>query len=282
VGVKLFDRKFGRETASELPAAPGIYLFRDEEGAVLYVGKAVNLRRRLAGYRNASRRKAHRKMRILVRTAASLEVRVHPSERDALLEENRLIQALRPPFNVDGAYSFLYPAIGLSAHDGQDLLGFTTDLSAWSDLDFAWYGTFRSRPRAKEAFDVLVEVLSLLAHREPRSRLPRAARPRGSRLVGFRQMSPELRRHLGAYLGGHSSDALVHFAHALLEKPRARRESERVEELLKTLSAFFDSDLRKLRDALSAAGVDGSFIAQEERDPLFIRTARRDADRQAR
>jgi excinuclease UvrABC nuclease subunit len=47
---------------------------------VLYAGKAKDLRRRLAGYRNASRRKAHRKMRTLVRLAASLEIRSQESE----------------------------------------------------------------------------------------------------------------------------------------------------------------------------------------------------------
>ena len=77
-----------------------MYLFADATGRVLYVGKAKDLRRRLAGYRNASRRKAHRKMRTLVRAAASLEVRPQLSETQALLLENELIRTLRPPYNV--------------------------------------------------------------------------------------------------------------------------------------------------------------------------------------
>ena len=67
MGVRRFDRKFGKDFLGNLPAAPGVYLFRDEREEVLYVGKAKDIRRRLSAYRNATRRKPHRKMRTLVR-----------------------------------------------------------------------------------------------------------------------------------------------------------------------------------------------------------------------
>ena len=75
MGRRAFDRKFGSALVETLPTGPGIYLFRDAERGVLYVGKAKNVRRRLQNYRNASRRRVHRKMRTLVREASSLEVR---------------------------------------------------------------------------------------------------------------------------------------------------------------------------------------------------------------
>src|SRR5215510_14757972 len=139
----LFDRKFGAELLRELPREPGVYLFRDAEGRVLYAGKARDLRRRLAGYRNASRRKAHRKMRTLVREAASLEVRPQKSEKRALLLENELIRTLRPRYNVDGAYAFLYPALGVGRDAGRVLLAFTSPPDACSQLDLRWHGCFR-------------------------------------------------------------------------------------------------------------------------------------------
>lgn len=135
MGVRLFDRKFGAERLREVPREPGVYLFRDAAGEVLYAGKARDLRRRLAGYRNASRRKAHRKMRTLVRLAASLEVRPQEGETQALLLENELIRTLRPPYNVDGAFSFLYPALGVGRHEGRVLLAFTSTPEEWSGLD---------------------------------------------------------------------------------------------------------------------------------------------------
>ena len=154
--MRRFDRKFGVDFLRELPETPGVYLFKDEAGAVLYAGKARNLRRRLAGYRNASRRKAHRKMRTLVREAHSLEVRLQQSEADALLLENELIRTLRPPYNVDGAYDFLYPSIGTGRHEGRLLLCFTSRPESFDRLPLRWHGCFRSRLRALDAFLFLV------------------------------------------------------------------------------------------------------------------------------
>jgi excinuclease ABC subunit C len=273
VSVTLFDRKFGGTFAGGGLAAPGVYLFRDEAGRVLYVGKAGHLRRRLARYRHATRRRVHRKMRLLVRRAASLEVQPLATERDALLRENELIRSLRPPFNVDGAYSFLYPAIGTCARAGHQLFCFTTTPGAWSAFDFQWYGTFRSRPRAKAAFDGLVELLGYIAHREPRSRVPEHRPIRGSRLVAFRRLDRDVSARLTAFLAGETKEALGFIACALVEKPRARRDAARVQECLECLSAFYDTDLHRLRGALGAAGIPGTFIAQDERDSLFISTA---------
>lgn len=270
MGAKAFDRKFGADWLRELPAAPGVYLFRDERGEVLYAGKAKDVRRRLQGYRNATRRKAHRKMRALVREASSLEVRLQPSERDALLVENELIRTLRPPYNVDGAFSFLYPAIGVGWREHQALVAFTTRPDDWRELGLHWYGTFRSRRRALAAFDALAGLLAFLAHPEPRSRLPRVSRPRGSRLVAFRRLDAGLFEKVGELLAGESPAAVEELSLRLLESASARREAERVEADLRRVAAFYRSDLAKLREALRAAGRSGSFVPQSERDALFL------------
>jgi excinuclease ABC subunit C len=107
MGLRSFDKKFGVGFLQELPETPAVYLFKDETGEVLYAGKAKNIRRRLSSYRSASRRKAHRKMRELVRVSDSIEVRLLESEGDALLAENQLIRELRPRYNVEGAFDFL-------------------------------------------------------------------------------------------------------------------------------------------------------------------------------
>jgi excinuclease ABC subunit C len=268
--VTPFDRKFGADWMRQLPAAPGVYLFRNQRGDVLYAGKAKDLRRRLQGYRNATRRRAHRKMRSLVREASSIEVRLQPSEREALLVENELIRTLRPRYNVDGAFSFLYPAIGVGRREHQALLGFTTSPDAWRPLELRWHGSFRSRRRARDAFDALVRLLAFVAHPEPRSRLPRVRRSRGSRLVAFRQLDPDLLDAIGRLLAGESAAALEALSLRLLEKASARHEAERVGADLRRVAAFYRSDFCRLRDVLRAAGRDGHFVPQEERDALFL------------
>jgi excinuclease ABC subunit C len=269
VGLKRFDRKFGAELVRDLPAAPAVYLFNDEEGGVLYAGKAKNIRRRLQTYRNATRRKAHRKMRTLVREASSLEIRLQPTERDALLAENELIRTLRPPYNVEGAYTFLYPAIGAAVRGHQSLLCVTTRVEAFHGSGFRWHGTFRSRLRTREAFDALASILGQLGHREPRSRLPELPRVRGSRVVAFRRVE-SLMPAVGRLLAGESSVVLRELALRLLEKPDARQDASQVGEDLRCLDAFFEGHTRPLRDALRSAGRSGPFVPQEERDALFI------------
>lgn len=268
--MNLFDRKFGADLLSDLPDTPAVYLFKDAHDEVIYVGKAKRIRRRLSNYRNASRRKVHRKMRMIVREAVSLEIRPQPSERDALLLENRLIRELQPLFNEDGTYTFLYPAIGVAISEKQLILCFTTDIKAWKDLDLAWYGVFRSRVRARKAFEALGALLVLAGHREPKKYLPPHPAIRGSRLVGFRRLSPDIGTAVKRFLAGDDRTSLTPLVEHLLDKPQARHDAAQVQAHLKVLSHFHRTDLVPLNTALKSAGKTGHFVGQENRDALFI------------
>ena len=269
MGSSLFDRKFGAERLRELPRGPGVYLFRDAEGCVLYAGKAKDLRRRLSGYRNASRRKAHRKMRALVREAASLEVRPHESEMQALLHENELIRTLRPRFNVDGAFAFLYPAIGVGRDYGRVLLAFTSTPEAWDSVALRWHGCFRSRVRTRAAFDALVALLGRVGHREPVSRLPEVPLRRGARLEAFRRLSSEVTAAADAFLAAGSTELLALLSERLVETSSARRDAVVVGRQLRTLDDFARTELAALHRALEKTGRTG-WVPGEERDALFI------------
>ncbi len=273
--MRRFDRKFGKRLIEELPCTPAVYLFKDDRGAVLYVGKAGNIRRRLQQYRNATRRKVHRKMRMLVGEASTLEVLHRDSEREALLLENELIRKLRPPYNKDGTYDFLYPAIGLGGSEKQVLLCFTTHVDAWQDLNLRWYGVFKSRRRARTGFDALVYLLGLLGHIEKAAHLPPHERRPGSRLTGFRQLAPRLVASLDAYLSGAGHNTLVPLTRQLLEKPLARRDASEVQQHIRILKTFHDRHLVPLRTALHSAGRPGTYVPQDERDALFLSTDER-------
>jgi excinuclease ABC subunit C len=175
-----FDEKFGPDLLVDLSTGPGVYLFKNAAGVVIYVGKAKNLRRRLQSYRNSSRKKAHRKMVRLVKAAHSVSFELVTSEQDALLRENALIQELKPKFNVDGAFSFLYPALGVTTTERHTLLCMTTAPEQFRALELGWFGTFRSRPRVKLAFEALVELLSMIGHREKKNALPEHPRLPGA------------------------------------------------------------------------------------------------------
>lgn len=272
MSTRTFDQKFGEGLLDSIGTGPGVYRYSNAEGVVIYVGKAKNLRRRLSSYRSAGRKKAHRKMQRVVKAAASLSFEHVETEEAALLLENALILELKPALNIDGAFTFLYPAIGVGRTDRHALLCFTTQPEEYSSHGLSWYGTFRSRLRAKLAFDALVELLGLIGHKEKRTALPAHAARRGSRFVGFRQLPPELAQCLPAFFAGEDSAFLGLLARALLAKPRARREAGEVEEKLGVIKAFFDSDAVRLREALGNLGRAGTFVPQTERDAIFIRS----------
>ena len=90
-----------REKLSALPDKPGCYLMRDRRGTIIYVGKAVSLRRRVQSYfRPAAQRNAPPKVRSMVNSVADLEVLVVRNEAEALLAESNLIKQYRPRFNI--------------------------------------------------------------------------------------------------------------------------------------------------------------------------------------
>jgi excinuclease ABC subunit C len=84
---------------ARLPHAPGVYRFLDADGSVIYVGKAKDLRRRVAQYFAPSGEKS-RRLQQLVGRIANIEHTVVPTEADALLLENNLIKTLQPRYNV--------------------------------------------------------------------------------------------------------------------------------------------------------------------------------------
>ncbi|MCQ2351946.1 MAG: excinuclease ABC subunit UvrC [Victivallaceae bacterium] len=86
---------------SEIPAKPGVYIYRDRFDRVIYVGKASNLRRRMSSYFQLSRRNAaDPKLRSLIHSIASWSFEVVHSEAEALLLEARLIKTYAPHYNI--------------------------------------------------------------------------------------------------------------------------------------------------------------------------------------
>lgn len=268
-----FDLKFGADLLRNLPEAPAVYCFKDETGTILYVGKAKNARRRLAQYRSATRRRRHRKQRELVRIAHSLEVELVASELEALLRENALIREHQPSYNVDGAYAFLYPAIGTGIDDtGRLLLCFSSRLEGEDPLALSWHGCFRPRWRAREAFDALILLFGHIGHVEPRSRLPRAARgAKGTRLVALRRIAPEWIPPLRAFLDGESDALLGALFEQMLEQPGARSDPAAIQAAFDALRSFHVEDAQRLADARRHGGWRERFVPQQARDGLFIR-----------
>ncbi len=118
------------EKASSLPLQPGVYLFKDAAGTILYVGKARQLRNRVRSYFAASR-VMDAKTGSLVREIADLETIVVDNDKEALALENLLIKQNRPKFNIllrdDKTYPYVrytasekYPRVYVTRHLAKD------------------------------------------------------------------------------------------------------------------------------------------------------------------
>ncbi len=102
-----------RERALQLPTGPGVYLYKDAAGTVLYVGKAKNLRNRVRSY-FSDERLSERKTSSLIDAASTIDYILVDNEKEALALENNLIKQYKPRYNVLLRDDKTYPYIKLT------------------------------------------------------------------------------------------------------------------------------------------------------------------------
>jgi excinuclease ABC subunit C len=127
-----------KEKAALLPEKPGVYLFHDAGGTVIYVGKAGSLRSRVRSYFLESRW-MDAKTGSLAREIAELETIVVENEREALALENNLIKRYKPKFNVMLRDDKTYPYIKFTAAEKYPRVYFTRRIRKDGSLYFGPY-----------------------------------------------------------------------------------------------------------------------------------------------
>jgi len=155
-----------RGKVAEAPRGPGVYLMRDGEGKVLYVGKAKDLRARLRSYLGADTRPM---IPFLVSRVRDVDFIVTATEKEALILENNLIKEHRPRYNIDfrDDRAYFHIRIDPSSHVP------SLRLQRRPKKDGArYFGPYPSSAAAKEALDFLQQAFGLrvCSDRELRAR----------------------------------------------------------------------------------------------------------------
>jgi excinuclease ABC subunit C len=158
-------------SVSRLPTDPGVYLFRDGEGTVLYVGKANSLRSRVRSYLRDDERRGVR-LSELVRRTRDVETIVVGSEAEALILESNLIKEHQPRFNIQLRDDKRYPYIKVTVQEPFPRVLVTRRVRK----DGArYFGPFTSVGPLRKALEVVKRLYTV---RSCRYDLPREAPPR--------------------------------------------------------------------------------------------------------
>ena len=140
----------------EFPAQPGVYLMKDEQGDVIYVGKAKSLKDRLASYYHQPLGYT-RKLDGLLQTVQEIEIRVLGSELEALLVESQLIKQLQPRFNVQLRNYEAYPFIKI---DGRAYPRVYATREVQAD-GARYFGPFQSSRVVEAALEVIHKLFPI-------------------------------------------------------------------------------------------------------------------------
>ncbi|MGA0242462.1 MAG: excinuclease ABC subunit UvrC [Candidatus Marinamargulisbacteria bacterium] len=139
----------------ELPSLPGVYQMLDSFGAIIYVGKAKNIKKRVASYFTGNR---NYKTQLLVRQIHTIEPIITKTEHDALLLENNLIKQYQPKFNILLKDDKTYPYIKITLNEPFPRIIVTRKKTNDGAKYFGPYTSYGSTRKLKQALYTLFPI----------------------------------------------------------------------------------------------------------------------------
>ena len=143
------------EQRRALPDQPGVYLFRDAKGRVIYVGKANSVRKRVASHFSKAQVPSSPGHAEMIASVEHVECVVVASEAEALLAEQSFIKQYRPRFNIRLRDDKSYPFIGISLDEEFPRVYFTRERHR---AGRAYFGPYSNAKRVRATLEVLAKV----------------------------------------------------------------------------------------------------------------------------
>ncbi len=139
--------------APSIPHQPGVYKYFNEAGTIIYIGKAKDLRKRVASYFNKTQ--SHYKTKILVSLIREIEFTIVATEQDALLLESNLIKHYQPRYNIELKDDKSYPHIVIKKEEYPRVF-FTRKIIKDGST---YFGPYSNVPRVRELLEVIKQGL---------------------------------------------------------------------------------------------------------------------------
>lgn len=146
-----------KEQVKSLPDKPGVYLFKDSQGKIIYVGKAASLKKRVTSYFQSSQSK-EAKLKLMVSRIAEVDFNVTANETEALLLENNLIKQYQPFYNSLLKDDKSYPYLALTLDDEFPRLLITRNLKI---KGAHYFGPYTRAKALRQTIDVLRRIFPL-------------------------------------------------------------------------------------------------------------------------
>jgi excinuclease ABC subunit C len=154
-----------------IPQKPGVYLFRDRSGKVLYIGKAKDLHKRLSSYIGTGRDQTY-KSRLILKNAHSLDHIITATEKEALILEGNLIKRHRPRYNVKIKDDSNYPLLKLDITNKFPRLSIARRMRSDGAL---YYGPFTSSSAVRSTLRLMGPIFPLRKCKT--NEIPKRSRP---------------------------------------------------------------------------------------------------------